>query len=214
MLTAAACAPTIKAEGAAPHPLGAGGSLPAVVTRPRNSQQKEVYGRLDAPSSRFNAYAAVGQVYAADDIDILVQIWHPWEDLADLRAYKITLRSNGDAPVPVESVGGAEVTFTRSRLDTTGRRRTVIPIMYTGSHVGAYSVETWELGTIEGDLWRGRGRLRFRGVPLISHSTRDLTLELRNPRQVFVFRWHFVDVDPSPGGPDAPPAVATGGAGR
>lgn len=177
------CAPVVRADGECLNPLRAGvPDLDPVVTRPRMKEQKGVYDRIDVPSSKFESFVAVGQVRAPNDVMIQVQIWHTWPELADLRSYKITLRADDAAPVPVESVN-AEVVSRRDRLETTTERTVRTPWGGTMTSLG--------IGEVESDLYRGRGVLYFRGQPLLSAKTRQLTLELRNPKQAYLFTWRF-----------------------
>jgi len=187
----ASCAPVIRGDADALNPLRAGvRELDPIVTRPRMMEQKSVYDRLDVPATAFAPFGAYGEVRAPDDVVIFVQIWHSWPELADLRGYQITLRADDAPPVPADSIK-ATVMPKRDRVETTTVRTERTAIARSGKVVGTADVTSLGIGDIESDLYRGRAVLVFRGQPVLSAQTRQLTLEIRNPRQVYRFTWHF-----------------------
>ena len=196
-MACASCAPVIRAEGQVLNPLARSEPLlDLVLVRPRMPEQMAVYDSLDVPSSRYLPLAAAGRVRGPDEVDIYVQIWHPWRELADLREYVATLSADGGRPVAAESIGAIEVAARREQPLRQARSVMRVPLQARGW--GARRIPGRTMGSIENDLWRGRARIRFHGDTLITRRTRTLTLELRNVRQVYLFTWSFPEERPVP----------------
>jgi hypothetical protein len=194
MLAGGGCAPVLRAETTSENPSAVGArTLPIIITRPRMQEQKAVYDRLDVSANRFKAFAALGEIYAPNEIEMSVQIWHPWRDLADLRQYRVTLQVDNQAPAAAREVLGPEVVSFLERLETTTHR----PIAVKNPNGSIAYFDAQGIGGIEKDLYRGRATFRFHGEPVFTSKARQLTLALHHPRQGYVFTWRFVPLSGS-----------------